>query len=93
MCHLPMNLELQCPCISFFRHVFIRVEIENPHPRLPPKKREKTTRQYASPVEIVMLTVVQNPTSNRGLYIMPQKLMSELRVKLIYSLQIKLKIM
>lgn len=38
-----------------------------------------------------ILTVVQNPISNHGLCIMPQKLMSELNGKLIYSLEIRLK--
>jgi len=38
-----------------------------------------------------ILTAVQNPISNYGLYIMPRKLTSKLNSKLIYSLEIRLK--
>lgn len=46
MCHSSMNLELQCPCISSFRHVLIRVEKENPHLKLPHKKKKKKRQNY-----------------------------------------------
>lgn len=89
MCHLTWDLELQWACVSVFSYVLIRFRTENKKKKKP-NPIIKVTRQYAPPRSAI-LTVVQNPISNHGLSLMPQKLMSELIGRLIYSLEIRLK--